>query len=188
MKQMLALIALCLTVIASCMKEQTKPKTLDAETVSKATFTDDFYLSRNVKPFFRRIDSARTIVVFADSVYNNFGGSLRHIEFQFSNPDIDYRHLKLIIASTSGQQYVTYNASTTTTKNGSKVLVIDNQETGLLISPGWSTIVLKAKVLGKKGDRFNVTIPQGCITYYSINQLPGTVVGLPISTEGLKIR
>jgi hypothetical protein len=176
-----------MTIIASCVKEQTTPKALSAEVASRSTFTDDFYISKSLKPFFHSIDAETMVTVFSDSVYNNFGGSLTHICFQFSNPNIDYRHLKLSVKSTNGEQYTNYSAATTTTNNGVKEFVVDNYENGLLISPGWSTIVLKAKVYGNARDSFHVTIPEGGVIYRSINQQPGNVVGLPVSTTGLRI-
>src|SRR3954466_8484716 len=188
MKQILILLALCLTIIASCVKEQAIPKSLTSETMSRIIFMDDFYVSKNVKPYFHKIDSGATVIVFSDSVYNNFGGSLKRICFQFSNPNINYSHLKLTVASTTGGQYKSYTASATTMNNGVKQLVFDNLGTSLLISPGWSTIVLKATVSGIRGSSFSVTIPQDGISYHSINDQAGAVVGLPLTTDGLKIR
>src|SRR4051794_16171640 len=172
MKRILILIALCLTIIASCVKEQARPKSLTSETVSRVTFMDDFYVSRNVKPIFHKIDAGTTVTVFSDSVYNNFGGSLKRIRFQFSNPNISYSHLKLTVASTTGTQSKSYSASATTMNNGVKELLFDNLGTGLLISPGWSTVVLRANVSGSSGSSFNVTIPQDGIIYHSINDEP----------------
>jgi hypothetical protein len=72
--------------------------------------------------------------------------------------------------------------------NGVKELVFDNFDNGLLISPGWSTVVLRARIFGNSRDSFHVTIPEGGITYLPVNQQSGTVVGLPVSTAGLAIR
>jgi hypothetical protein len=188
MKQMLLCLAICMTIIASCVKEQTLSKSFSSEMASRSTFTDDFYVSKNLKPLFHRIEAATMTTIFSDSVYNNFGGSLTHICFQFSNPDIDYSHLKLTIKSASGEQSASYNAAATTINDGIKELVFNNYDNGLLISPGWSMVVLKAKISGNVKDSFHVTIPDGGITYRSINEAPGTVVGLPVSTPGLKIK
>jgi len=177
-----------MTIVAACIKEQTTPKSLSSQTGSSVTFLDDFYLSKIVKPLFHRIDTATMVTLFSDSVYNNFGGSLKHISFQFSNPNIVYKNLKLTVTSTNGEQRKSYSAATTSFQNGIKELTFDNNSTGILISPGWSTIVLRGKVFGNPRDSFHVTIPEGGIIYHSINDQPEAVVGLPLSTKGLRIR
>src|SRR5689334_259266 len=188
MKQVLYILAFCMTLVASCVKEQAIPKSLSSQNELKAMYLDDFYISKNLKPLFHRIDTGTSIIIFSDSVYNNFGGSLKQIGFRFSNPNIAYRNFKLTVSSTSGAQYSSYSAATTTMNNGVKELMFDKITNGILLSAGWSKIVLKAKVFGNPGDSFHVTIPAGYITYHSINDQPGVVVGLPLSTEGLKIR
>jgi hypothetical protein len=188
MKQILCVLAFCMTIVVACIKEQTTPKPLSSQIESRVTFMDDFYLSKIVKPLFHRIDTATIVTLFSDSVYNNFGGSLKRISFQFSNPNIIYKNFKLTVTSTTGGQRKGYGAATTSFQNGIKELTFDNISTGILLSPGWSTIVLRGQVFGNPRDSFHVTIPQGGIIYHSINDLPGAVVGLPLSTKGLRIR
>jgi hypothetical protein len=188
MKTILSFTALCMLIITSCIKDQITPKSIASEIVSKAAYLDDFVLSGNLRPRFRKIDSATTVTVFSDSVYNNFGGSIRHIGFQFSNPDIVYRNLKLIVSGINGEQHSSYIVEQPITNNGVKEFVFDDPNVGISLYPGWNKIVVKAKIFGKTGDSFHVTIPEGYITYYSINDEPGGVVGLPVSTKGLQIR
>jgi hypothetical protein len=170
------------------MKEQSMPKSLSSQIESKASYMDDFYLSKNINPAFHKIDSGTTVIVFSDSVYSDFGGSVKRIGFQFSNPNIVYRNLKLIVNSASNGQYSRYKVGTTTTRNGVKEVIFDSLGNGIMLSAGWSSIVLKAKVCGNTSNSFNVSIPDGYITYRSVNENPGAVVGLPLSSKGLKIR
>lgn len=185
---MLCILAFCMTIVASCIKEQASPKSSFSQNESSLSSIDDFYLSKIVKPFFHRIDTATMVTVFSDSVYNNFGGSLKHITFQFSNPKIVYKNLKLTVTSTTGAQRTTYSAATTSFQSGVKELTFENTTNGILISPGWSTITLRAKIFGNPADSFHVTIPSGGIDYYSIDGQQCAVVGLPLSTKGLQIR
>lgn len=188
MKKILFFAALCMVIITACVKEQTTPKSVNSAMMLEATYMDDFVLSAiSVAPDFHKIDTGKLVTVFYDSVYSNFGGFLKHIGFQFSNSKIVYNNLRCIINTGNGTQRLGYFSGKTTINNGTKEFVYDDPN-GIFLSPGWNTIVLKAKIFGNSGDSFHVTIPAGHVTYYSIDRKPGGVVGLPISTKGLRIR
>lgn|GEM_PF-2826891 len=188
MKRILAFTALSMLIITACVKEQTTPMSINSKIVLDATYMDDFVLSRiSVAPPFHKIDTGRLVTVFYDSVFSNFGGFLKHIGFQFSNANITYGGLKCIINNASNGQRIGYISGKTKINNGVKEFVYDDSN-GIFLSPGWNIIVLKAKIFGVSRDSFYVSIPAGYVTYYSIDQKPGGVVGLPISTKGLQIR
>ena len=67
MKQILCVLAFCMTIVVACIKEQTTPKPLSSQIESRVTFMDDFYLSKIVKPLFHRIDTATMVTLFSDS-------------------------------------------------------------------------------------------------------------------------
>jgi hypothetical protein len=175
-------------IITACVKEQALPRSINSSMVLEATYMDDFVLSGiSVAPRFHTIDTGKLVMVFSDSVFSNFGGFLTHIGFQFSNSNIKYSNLRLIINSANSGQRLGYITAKTTIDNAKKEFIYDDPK-GIFLSPGWNTIVLKARISGNSKDSFHVTIPAGYIIYNSIDHKPGGIVGLPISTKGLRIR